>query len=94
MDAFFLKVGEWVIGQGTFAILCAVLAVRLWQRENELTAVNAARLSETRENIKALTESTLTLRQVAEAQTNAAEASREMGESLRLMQAAFERLAR
>lgn len=94
MDAFFVKVGEWLIGQGPFAILCAVLAVRLWQRENELTSTNAARLADNSENIKALTESTLTLRQVAEAQTNAAEASREMGESLRLMQAAFERMHR
>lgn len=92
MDALGAEIGRWAIAQGVFAIIAFVLAWRLWQRETEISAINAARLTEAKEAIKALTESTITLRQVAEAQDNAAEANRDLAEAVRLHMASQQRL--
>lgn len=94
MDPLTIELGKWAIAQGFFAVLAFVLGWRLWNREAEISAINAARLTETKETIKALTENTITHRQMAASQDNAAEANRELAEAVRLLMASLERRGR
>jgi hypothetical protein len=94
MEVVLVEVGKWFVSQGLTGIAALMLGWRLYQRETEISTIMKDRLADNRENIKALTESTNTLRQVAEAQYKAADSTRDLAESMRSLESEISRVLR
>ena len=90
MEAFLKPILDMLIGWGPPGLIIIYLGYRNYNLELELTKSTEARIAEGRESVKTVAENTTALIRVAESQSKAADASKDLSHSIESMDKSIE----